>query len=98
MKSRDTLYRKSGCTAYRLCRYFSIVSIDTSGRRLTKSGTQFSLLMAVHDGRVFRPMADALAEHSGDDAIGRQLHQLPGKATADAVAHIEEFAGAEVVH
>ena len=26
MKSRDTLYRKSGCTAYRLCRYFSIVS------------------------------------------------------------------------
>jgi hypothetical protein len=27
-----------------LCRYFSIISIDTSGRRLTKSGTQFSLL------------------------------------------------------
>jgi hypothetical protein len=25
MKSRDTLYRKSGCTAYRLCRYCSIV-------------------------------------------------------------------------
>jgi hypothetical protein len=33
MKSRGTLYRKSGCTAYRLCRYFSIVSVDTSGRR-----------------------------------------------------------------
>jgi hypothetical protein len=44
MKSRDTLYRKSGCAAYRLCRYFSIVSIDTSGRRLMKSGTRFSLL------------------------------------------------------
>src|SRR5437773_7095368 len=44
MKSRDTLYRKSGCTAYRLCRYFSIVSIDTSGRRFMKSGTQLSLL------------------------------------------------------
>src|SRR6516164_1038354 len=44
MKSRDTLYRKSGCTEYRLCRYFSIVSIDTSGRRLMKSGTQLSLL------------------------------------------------------
>jgi hypothetical protein len=43
-------------------------------------------------------MADALAEHSGDDAVGRPLHQLPGKATADAVAHIEEFADAEVVH
>src|SRR5271155_223790 len=54
--------------------------------------------MAVHDGRVFRPMADALAEHGGDDAAGGPLHQLPGKAAADAVAHIEEFADAEVVH
>jgi hypothetical protein len=43
MKSRDTLYRKSGRTAYRLCRYFSIVSVDTSGRR-AKKAAQFSLL------------------------------------------------------
>jgi hypothetical protein len=52
--------------------------------------------MAVHDGRVFRPMADALAE--GDDPVGGPLQQLPGKAAADAVAHIEEFADPEVVH
>src|SRR6185295_12862608 len=32
-KLRDTLYTKSGCTRYRLCRYFSMVCIDTSGRR-----------------------------------------------------------------
>jgi hypothetical protein len=44
IKSRDTLYRKSGRTAYRLYRYFSIVSVDTSGRRFMKSGPQFSLL------------------------------------------------------
>src|SRR5438105_8517128 len=54
--------------------------------------------MPVHDGRVFRPMADALAEHGGDDAVGRPLHKLPSKAAADAVAHIKEFADAEVVH
>ena len=43
-------------------------------------------------------MADGLAEDGGDDAVGRPLHQLPGKATADAVAHEEEFADAEVIH
>ena len=37
-KSRDTLYTKSGCTRYRLCRYFSMVAMDTSGRRARKSG------------------------------------------------------------
>jgi hypothetical protein len=42
--SRDTLSRKSGYTAYRLCRYYSIVSVETSGRRFMKSGAQFSLL------------------------------------------------------
>jgi hypothetical protein len=26
------------------------------------------------------------------------LHQLPGKAAADAVAHVKELADAEVVH
>ena len=37
-------------------------------------------------------------EDRGDDAIGRALQQLAGKAAADAVAHIEEFADAEMVH
>src|SRR5215469_8289862 len=43
-------------------------------------------------------MADGLAEDSGDDAVGRPLHQLPSKAAADAVAHVKEFADAEVLH
>ena len=43
-------------------------------------------------------MADALTEDRGDDAVGRPLHQLPGKAAADAVAHVKEFADAEVIH
>jgi len=43
-------------------------------------------------------MADALAEDGGDDAVRRPLHQLRGKATTDAVAHIEEFVDAEVVY
>ena len=54
--------------------------------------------MPVHDGRVFRPMPDGLAEDGGDDAVGRPLHQLSGKAAANAVAHVKEFADAEVVH
>src|SRR4029077_17774085 len=41
---------------------------------------------------------DALAEDSSDDAVGRPLHQLPGEAAADAVAHVKEFADAEVIH
>src|SRR5262245_18766786 len=43
-------------------------------------------------------MPDTLAKHGGDDAIGRAFEELPGKTAADAVAHIEEFADAEVVH
>ena len=43
-------------------------------------------------------MPDGLAEHRGDDAIGRPLQQLAGKAAADAVAHVKEFADAEMVH
>ena len=43
-------------------------------------------------------MADGLAEDGGDDAVGRALHQLAGKAAADAVAHVEELADAEMVH
>src|SRR5215472_7193351 len=54
--------------------------------------------MSVHNGWVFRPMADALAKDCGDDAVGRPLHQLSGKAAADAVAHIEELVDPEVVH
>ena len=43
-------------------------------------------------------MPNGLAEHSGDDTLGRSLQELAGKAAADAVAHIEELADAEVVH
>ena len=43
-------------------------------------------------------MADALAEDGGDDAVRRPLHQLPGKAAADAVAHVEELVDPEVIH
>src|SRR4029078_10189866 len=39
-KSRDTLYTKSGRTREGLCRYFSMVSIDTSGRRSRSSLAQ----------------------------------------------------------
>ena len=51
-----------------------------------------------HDVRIFRPMPDRLAKHRGNDAIWRPLQQLPGEAAADAVAHIKEFADAEMVH
>ena len=65
MKSRDTLYRKSGCTAYRLCRYFSIVSIDTPGRCFMKSGTQLSLLCRYNrEGRVKRRRAGKPASNA----------------------------------
>ena len=43
-------------------------------------------------------MADALAEDGGDDAVRRPLHQLPGKAAPDAVAHVEELVDPEVIH
>ena len=43
-------------------------------------------------------MPDALAEYRGGDAAGRAFEQLAGKAAADAVAHIEELADAEMVH
>ena len=36
--------------------------------------------MSVHDRRIFRSMTNGLAEDSRNDAIGRPLHQLPGKA------------------
>src|SRR5690348_13444991 len=54
--------------------------------------------MPVHDGRVLRSMTDGLAEDGGNDTVGSPLHQLPGKATADAVAHVKEFADTEVIH
>src|ERR1700730_1236679 len=41
MNSRGTLYKKSGCARHKLWKYFSIVSIDTSGRRARKSASQF---------------------------------------------------------
>src|SRR4029077_13438423 len=40
MSSRGTLYRKSGCTRHKLWKYFSIVSIDNSGRRARKSASR----------------------------------------------------------
>ena len=43
-------------------------------------------------------MPDRLAEHPGNNAIGRPLHQLQRKRSADAVAEKEELANAEVVH
>jgi hypothetical protein len=54
--------------------------------------------MPVHDVRVFRPVPDALAKHRGGDPLGRPFEELAGKTAADAVAHIEELADAEVVH
>src|SRR5260370_26014271 len=54
--------------------------------------------MPVHDIRVFGPVPDGLAEHSGDDTPGRAFEELPGKTAADAVTHIEEFTNAEMVH
>ena len=54
--------------------------------------------MPIHDGRIFGPMADGLAKDSADHTVGRPLHQLPGKAAADAVADEEELLDPEVVH
>ena len=56
------------------------------------------MAVPIHDIRVFRPVADGLAEHGSDDAVGRSLQQLPGEAAANAVAHVEEFADPEMVH
>src|SRR3984893_3400280 len=41
MNSRGTLYRKSGFARHKPCKYFSTVSIGTSGRRTRKSASQF---------------------------------------------------------
>ena len=63
-----------------------------------KSGTQFSLLcryMTVGSSGRW-PMLWQKA--AGADAVRRPLHQLSGKAAADALAHVEEFMDAEVVH
>ena len=37
-------------------------------------------------------------EDGGHDALGCPLHELPGKAAADAVAHVEELVDAQVIH
>src|SRR5262249_13785550 len=68
------------------------------GPPLQEVGDPVLLAMPIHDGGVFWPMADALAEDGGDDAVRRPLHQLPGKAAADAVAHVEELVDPEVIH
>src|SRR6266850_6120460 len=52
----------------------------------------------VHVVRELWPMADWLAEDGGHDALGGPLHQLPGKAAADAVAHVEELLDAQMIH
>jgi len=52
----------------------------------------------VHVVRELWPVPDRLAEHGGDNPVGGALDQLAGKAAADAVAHKEELADAEVVH
>jgi hypothetical protein len=74
------------------------VSIDTSGRRARKIGQPILVAVPIHDIRVFRPLANGLAEHRSHDAVGRSLQQLPGEAAADAVAHVKEFADPEMVH
>src|SRR5262249_33761055 len=57
-----------------------------------------ALAVPVHDGRVFRPMADGLTKRRSDDAVRRALQQLSGKAAANAVTHVKEFADPEMVH
>ena len=52
----------------------------------------------VHDAGLFRPVPDGLVENRGGDPVRRPLQQLAGKAAADAVAHEEELADAEMVH
>jgi hypothetical protein len=47
MKSRDTLYGKSGCTAYRLCRYFSITSVGHVEPPFDEVGHPFFLAVTV---------------------------------------------------
>src|SRR5580698_4768191 len=54
--------------------------------------------MPVHNGWILRPTPDALAKDGTRDAVWRPLHQLPGKAAADAVADEEELPDPEVVH
>ena len=63
-----------GPTAYKSCRYFSIASADTSGRRFMKVGYPVFRAMPIHDGRIFRPVANGLAEHHTNDAVRRPLH------------------------
>jgi hypothetical protein len=68
------------------------ILLDRVHRHLGSAGVEFGepILVAVpiHDVRIFRPMADGLAEHRGYDAVRRWLQQLPGEAAADAVAHV----------
>ena len=68
------------------------------GPALLEIGQPVVGAVAIHDTRVFRPIPDGLVEHRRDDAVGRTLQELAGKAAADAVAHEKEFADAEMVH
>ena len=43
-------------------------------------------------------MPDRLAEHGGQDSLGRPLYELESKRTTDAIAHEEEPPYAQVVH
>ena len=43
-------------------------------------------------------MANGLPKNRADDAVRSPLHQLPGKATADAVADEQKLLDAEMVH
>src|SRR4051812_17555727 len=52
----------------------------------------------VHEVRVLWPVSNRLAKHAGDEALWGTLHELERKWAADAAAHEEELADAEVVH
>jgi hypothetical protein len=43
-------------------------------------------------------MANGLSKNRADDAVGSPLHQLPGKATAEAVPDEQKLLDTKMVH
>src|SRR3954469_24256999 len=89
----------SRCTSY--SRLFSIVDYFSTLPRMPTQADRASIdsigsLLAW----MLNPLINMILMHPGGGVsnYGRPLHQLPGKATADAVAHIKEFADTEVIH
>src|ERR1700736_4534913 len=90
MNSRGTLYRKSGCSRHKLCKYFSTVPIGTLGRRARKSARVFGNVSPQASPDPVRSTKDVqvpavhdVRSHVRKPEVGRTSFLKPWKARID---------------